>query len=514
MRRKATLTHDRLVEEARMVLEKLQNTDVFGEEVEIAEAERVLGDAMSLGFRELLAFLAKYGYARIDAQAGTVTVTGGGRAALEARDPELDARLARHFARELTASSGRPRSEPTSPLLGGLDGTQTAIVRTRRPLGSELPSAQEEVLDRRYRRAGLLGRGTLGTVHRASHVGLGRTLAIKEVSTVFQFASYLRRDEILGRLEASISAQARLGHPNIIQIFDQNVEREHPYFAMELAEGGNLRQRLDAADDGRLPLQTAVRILLQLAHALRDAHAHGLLHLGLKPENVLFDRLGNVKLTDFGLSRVVEQAPGQGAPAPILIGPNAVGYFAPERIQPGATGDLTAAADIYSLGILFYEMISGKLPGRRSPLPSKAVEGVPEAFDEVFDAMTHDELSERHASMSEVLSGIYSSFPPEMVHAEGTILAWATDPGPVPELESESGIEIEPLGLEEPVPSRITEPTPSPLASARPSAPPRSVAPVPSAVPSPVPTVSTAPRSSSAATPPPARRPPPPPREG
>jgi serine/threonine protein kinase len=118
----------------------------------------------------------------------------------------------------------------------------------------------------------------------------------------------------------------------------------------------------------------------------------------------------------------------------VLIGGGTVGYMAPERLQPSSTDaqSMTPAADIYALGMLFYEMITGKLPGRRSPLPSQARKDVPAAFDDVFDKMTRDDLGERYKGIEEVLEGVYKAFPSKEVFSQGTILLWSEDPKPLP----------------------------------------------------------------------------------
>lgn len=445
MRRKTSLSHEKLVEETRFVLANLQRDDVFGSPAQVAEVERVLEPSLSLPFSELAAFLAKYGYVRLQLEVGTIAVTSGGAAAADAEDPELAARLARHFARELSAAAPRPRAEPSLPPRTSELSPPSSL--GRRSLLNE--ASFNEVLDRRYRRTALLGRGPLGQVHRGRHTSIDRFIAIKEVSTIFQLVNYLRREEIVSRLRDAVQAHAALVHPHIIPIFDQNTDREHPYFVMELAVGGNLRQRLEASSERRLELEVAVRYLSQMAEALRYAHAQDVLHLGLKPENILFDALGNVKLADFGLGRILEPE-GEGVAAPpVLLGGNAVGYFAPERLQPGAPPEMRPAADIYALGICFYEMLTGRLPGRRSPLPSQARDGVPEAFDEVFDRMTRDDLSERYVKMEDVLEGIQTAFDSDMVGPPGTVLAWAEDPGPVPDLPEESLESPEPADDEE-----------------------------------------------------------------
>jgi serine/threonine protein kinase len=471
MRRPGTpLTHEVLVEEARFILKTLQRQDLFGERVRLTEAERVLDSSISLAFADYSSFLHKFGYVRVDPSANAVEVTeGGARVAEVLDDAEFNARLSRHFAREL---SGAPTPAPPAPSrpLPRSEALQSVIepVAARaqaRTVVAPGPAerALDDVLDRRYRRGEMIGQGAVGTVYRGQHVSLGREMAIKEVRSVFQFASYLRRDEIVRRLRTTVETHARLVHPAIIQIVDQNSEREYPYFVMELARGGNLRQRMVACEGGRLELPTAVRVLTQIAYALDFAHAQGILHIGLKPENVLFDHLGNVKLSDFGFARITDRAE-PGSQTPVLVGGNTVGYMAPERLQPvgGDAADLTPAVDIYALGLLFYEMITGKLPGRRSPLPSQARKDVPSAFDDVFDRMTRDEVGERYRSVDEVLDGLYKAFPSKEVFTKGTLLLWARDPKPLPEVEAEVAPEPEavseaPLPEPEPVEAEAEE---------------------------------------------------------
>jgi serine/threonine protein kinase len=438
MRRPGTpLTHEVLVEEARFILRTLQRDDLFGDRVRLTEAERVIDSSISLNFADYCGFLNKYGYVRIDQLANLIEVTeGGALVAQDLDDAEFHARLSRHFQRELG----------TQPVLRSLprqDGAQTTldpapVPRTQRPapITSERPPspvAGEEVLDRRYRRGEVIGQGTIGTVYKGQHVSLGRRMAIKEARGIFQFASYLRRDEIVRRIRTTVEMHAALVHPNIIQIIDQNPEREYPYYVMELAAGGNLRQRRAAESEGQMSVHLAIRILLQTCYALQFAHRQNVLHLGLKPENILFDHLGNVKLSDFGFSRVTERNDESGQ-TPVLIGGGTVGYMAPERLQPtvAESNVLSPAADIYALGMIFYEMLTGKLPGRRSPLPSHARKDVPATFDDVFDRMTKDELSDRYRSVDQVLEGIYRAFPAKEVHSAGTILLWADDPKPLP----------------------------------------------------------------------------------
>ncbi len=425
------------MEESRFILRTLLRDDLFGKRVRLTEAERVLDSSISLTFADYCGFLNKYGYVRIDQLANVIEVTEGGSAiAASGEDPEFQARLTRHFARELGTTqvkrapgAGGPPSIPPEP---------TMTVRPRAVAAEPAPTAGpgEEIIDRRYRRGSSIGVGPIGQVYEGEHIGLGRPVAIKEARAIFQFVSYLKRDEIVRRLKNAVQAQASLVHPGIAQILDQNHEREFPYFVVEHAPGGNLRRRMTASGDGRMPLSLAVRVLLQVLYALRYAHGRGVVHLGLKPENVLFDGFGNVKLTDFGFARTMDREDeATTSQIPVLVGSGTVGYFAPERLQPTPGEPAGPQADIYSLGILTYEMITGKLPGRRSPLPSQARKEVPAAFDDVFDKMTRDDLTERYRTVDEVLAGVYKAFGQKEVFTEGTILLWAQDPAPPPDAD-------------------------------------------------------------------------------
>lgn len=407
MRRLAPqLTDETLLSDLRFVLKKLQRSDLFGDEVRISDAEHVLGRSLALEFVDYLGFLEKHGYVLLDTAKGELKLTPEGIDAGEDEPGNTDglrAELTRHFAEELAHST----PPPTQP--------------------APKTQSMDDLLDRRYRRGQLLGEGTLGPVHRAVHLALARPVAIKEARGIFQLASYLRRDELLRRLRTAVEAQASLSHPHIMPILDLNAEREHPYFVMPLAVGGNLRQRMEQADGQLLPMKVVVRAFLQMVYGLREAHRHGVLHTGLKPENVLFDSQGNVRLSDFGFSSITERFEGTGHSS-FLVGGGAVGYMAPELLQPTGPRVPTPAADLYSLGILFYELLTGRLPGRRSPLPSLARKELPSAFDDVFDRMTRDDLSERYTDLDEVLAGVYQAFSSKEVFTAGSMLAWADDP--------------------------------------------------------------------------------------
>ena len=202
-------------------------------------------------------------------------------------------------------------------------------------------------------------------------------------------------------------------------IIDQAVDGARPYVVMELLTA-SLRDRLEGAGGKSLPVTQSIRTFLQLSYALRAAHASGLTHHNLKPENVLFDVHGNAKLGDFGLSRVIEVEPGKGLPH-VFVGTGSLSYLAPELMTRKDAGP---ASDVYGLGILLYEMLTGGIPGRRSPLPSEVNAEVPSKLDPIFDKMTQDRRESRYPDFDAMLDEFYGAFSDgEFLHRGDLVLS-------------------------------------------------------------------------------------------
>lgn len=205
-----------------------------------------------------------------------------------------------------------------------------------------------------------LGAGGMGEVYRARDARLGRDVAIKVLPAVFA-----ADPDRLRRFELEARATAALSHPNILSVFDVGSHDGSPYLVEELLEGETLRARLAS---GSLPCRKAVEIATQVAHGLAAAHARGIVHRDLKPENVFLTRDGVVKILDFGLATLVR---GEGetdlTAASTATSPQAVlgtaGYMSPEQVR-GQTVD--ARSDLFSLGVVLYEMLSGRSPFRRT----------------------------------------------------------------------------------------------------------------------------------------------------
>jgi hypothetical protein len=249
-----------------------------------------------------------------------------------------------------------------------------------------------------------IGSGGIGTVYRARQVKLGRDVAVKEIKEIFDVFAGVQRSDIVDRFSKIIQTQARLLHPNIIQVIDIDIEAKFPFVVMQYAPNGNLRRLIET--EGRPPLQIALKYFLQILHALNTAHDNGVTHGGIKPENIVLDHAGNALVTDFGMSAVAELDANRGA-SQVYVGVGTVAYMSPEQFKDPNSSSVKS--DIYSLGIMFYEMLTGKVPGRRSPMPSSFYPDIPRALDDVFDRMSMDDEDDRYGSIAEILADIYAS---------------------------------------------------------------------------------------------------------
>ena len=222
-----------------------------------------------------------------------------------------------------------------------------------------------------YEILGLLGRGGMGVVWKARHKGLDRLVALKVLP-----ASVAAEPGFSERFQREARALARLSHPHVVAVHEYG-ERDGTYFlVMELVEGVNLRTALR---EGRIGPREALRIVPQICDALQYAHDHGVVHRDIKPENVLVSPDGRGRVADFGLAKIV----GAGGPPELTLTGQVMGtpvYMAPEQVERPASVD--HRADIYSLGVVFYEMLTGELPLGRFDAPSKRI-AVDVRLDEV-----------------------------------------------------------------------------------------------------------------------------------
>ncbi len=206
------------------------------------------------------------------------------------------------------------------------------------------------LVDGRYEVLSTVARGGMATVYLANDRRLQRRIALKVISP--HLADGTLDPEAATRFRDEARAAARLSHPGIVAVHDQGEDGDLSYLTMEYVPGTNLRRVM--SDAGALSVGDSLELLDQILGALAGAHAAGLVHRDVKPENVLIDRDGRVRVADFGLARAAHARPG--SPGSAL---GTVAYMAPEVIN-GKTVD--ASADVYSVGVLAFEMLTGRQP--------------------------------------------------------------------------------------------------------------------------------------------------------
>jgi serine/threonine protein kinase len=195
----------------------------------------------------------------------------------------------------------------------------------------------------------VLGRGGMGVVYKARDIRRKRLVALKML-LVGSHAG--QRD--LARFRTEAEAISRLKHPNIVQLYEVGQAAGHPYFSLELVDGGSLAEQLDGTP---WPARKAARLVRKLAAAIHHAHRCAIIHRDLKPSNVLLTADGTPKITDFGLAKQLDTS-GCQTPSDAVLGTPA--YMAPE--QAGKAKHVGPAADVYALGAILYELLTGQPP--------------------------------------------------------------------------------------------------------------------------------------------------------
>jgi serine/threonine protein kinase len=196
-----------------------------------------------------------------------------------------------------------------------------------------------------------LGRGAMGVIYKAKDPAIGRLVAIKTIR-LGDFTDPSHFEEVRSRLKREAQSAGALSHPNIITIFDVGEEEGLSYFAMELVEGANLERVIET--NPQLDYATIVHIARQAADALGFAHQHGIVHRDIKPANIMLTQDGRVKVADFGIAKVGSTKMTQ--PGTLLGSPS---YMAPEHFLGRA---LDGRSDIFALGIVLYELVTGRPP--------------------------------------------------------------------------------------------------------------------------------------------------------
>jgi serine/threonine protein kinase len=259
----------------------------------------------------------------------------------------------------------------------------------------------------------------MGVVYKARQVGLDRLVALKMI-----LAGGHAGAEDRARFKAEAEAVARLQHPHIVQIHEVGEHNGLPFFSLELCSGGCLADKLDGTP---LAAADAVRLVETLARAMQAAHQAGIVHRDLKPANVLLGAGGTAKITDFGLAKRLDQASGQTASGAVLGTPS---YMAPE--QAGAKRkEISPAADVYALGAILYESLTGRPPFKGvtaldtirqvvqdEPVPVRRLQPkVPVDLEAVCHRCLEKEPQRRYASATDLAEDLQRWLGGQAVHA-------------------------------------------------------------------------------------------------
>ena len=259
----------------------------------------------------------------------------------------------------------------------------------------------------RYILGECLGKGGMGEVYLAHDEVLDRDIALKVLRS-----EYVGDEEFAGRFRREARSAASLSHPNIVQVYDAGESEDGTcYIAMEYVSGGTLKQRLEGEET--FDAGTAAAVAAQIAGALEAAHGRGVIHRDIKPQNVLVTYSGDLKVTDFGIARAASAVTSSATGA--FFGTAA--YISPEQAMGEPVGP---ASDLYSLGVVLYEMLTGELPYDADsaiavcmkhvtePLrpPGQLNPSIPEEMDALVVRLLAKDPSDRYASAAELLSDL------------------------------------------------------------------------------------------------------------
>lgn len=262
-------------------------------------------------------------------------------------------------------------------------------------------------MDGRYEIIEIIGTGGMAIVYKAKDRKLNRMVAVKVLKPELRGDTDLRR-----RFHAESEAVARLNHPNIINVFDVSTNDENEYFVMELIDGITLKQYM--TQRGVLSVKEAIHFTVQILRGLEHAHAKKIVHRDIKPQNIMILRDGTAKVTDFGIARVSDSKDMTTNQANAF---GSVHYIAPEQARCEATD---GRADLYSVGVMLYEMLTGQLPYqgdsavavamqhiRSTPRPPREINpDIPEALEAITLHAMSGSLETRYATASEMIDDL------------------------------------------------------------------------------------------------------------
>ena len=269
------------------------------------------------------------------------------------------------------------------------------------------------LLGDRYRIIDTLGEGGMANVYPAEDIILQRKVAVKILRLDLQ-----NEPQTQARFQREALATSELSHPNIVSVLDVGTDHGLPYMVMEYVDGPDLKEYI--RENSPLDLREVIRIMDQILSAVALAHKHNVIHRDLKPQNILMDKRGNIKIADFGIAVALNQSSITQTNS--VMG--SVHYMSPEQTRGGL---VTKQSDIYSLGIILYELITGTVPFNgdtpvsvalkhaQEPIPSirKKDKSVPQALENVVLKATAKDPRDRYASAQVMKADLDSSLDPE-----------------------------------------------------------------------------------------------------
>lgn len=259
------------------------------------------------------------------------------------------------------------------------------------------------ILDNRYKILEKVGTGGMASVYKAQDILLDRIVAVKVLH-----AKYGDDHDFVVRFRQEAQAAAKLSHPNIVNIYDVGYDENVHYIVMEFVRGETLKEYIEK--HGHLPINTSIQIAFNIGEALENAHANGIVHCDIKPHNILVTETGRIKVADFGIARAVNSV--ENSDRTVL---GSVHYFSPEQASGGHIDERT---DIYSLGVVMYEMMTGIVPFEGDtaisialkhvqddiPLPTKYNRRIPRLVEQVILKAMSKNPDDRFQSIGEMMS--------------------------------------------------------------------------------------------------------------
>lgn len=261
------------------------------------------------------------------------------------------------------------------------------------------------ILDNRYKILEKVGSGGMASVYKAQDILLDRIVAVKILHS-----KYASDHDFVVRFRQEAQAAAKLSQPNIVNIYDVGYNENAHYIVMEYVRGETLKDYIEK--HGHLPINTSIQISFDIGEALEHAHANGIVHCDIKPHNILVTETGRIKVADFGIARAINSSSSTKDEKSVL---GSVHYFSPEQASGGKIDERT---DIYSLGVVMYEMMTGVVPFEGDtaisvalqhvqndiPLPTKYNRRIPQLVERVILKAMAKNPDDRFQTISEMMS--------------------------------------------------------------------------------------------------------------